>query len=56
MTDIEIKAREWACMEDEPNTGCVADTILAIQDGYRCEQEDVPTDILRWAMEHREEY
>lgn len=55
MTDIERRAREWAHMEDE-ETGCVADTILAIHHGYRMEQEDVPQDILEWAQENKEEW
>lgn len=47
---MEGEAREWRCLEDEIETVEIANSIMAIQEGYRCEQEDVPAGILAWAM------
>lgn len=54
--EMAKKAREWAFMEDEEDDGVVADTILGWRDGYRCEPEEVPEDIEKWAEEHRDCY
>ena len=50
--NMEQKAREWLFAEDSWYTETVANTIMGIHEGYRCEQEEVPEDILKWAREH----
>lgn len=45
-------ALEWSCLEGNLDREDVANHIMGIQEGYRCEQEDVPAGILAWAMMH----
>lgn len=47
---MEQKAREWLVAEDNWDTTTVANAIMAIHEGYRCEQEEVPAEILAWAQ------
>jgi hypothetical protein len=50
----EQRAREWLVAEDSWDTTTVANAIMAIHEGYRCEQEEVPFDVLVWARKHED--
>lgn len=50
----EQRAREWLCAEDSLDTTTVANAIMRIHEGYRCEQEEVPVDVLIWARRHED--
>ena len=52
MDDTELEAREWLNAESSWDTETVANAIMGIHEGYRCEQEEVPEWILEWAKEH----
>lgn len=51
---MEAEARAWLVAEDEWDTTTVANSIMGIHEGYRCEQKDVPAGILAWAKMHED--
>ena len=52
--EMEAIAREWLVADEDLDVTTVANSIMGIQEGYRCEQEDVPSGILAWAMVHED--
>lgn len=52
----EEEAREWSMLEADIDTETVANMILEWRDGYRCEPEEVPTNIELWAVRHSKGY
>lgn len=52
MDEMELEAREWLNAEDSWDTETVANAVMGIHEGYRCEPEEVPFDILTWAKRH----